>query len=134
MRIVCRLVALILVLGFLPASAAAQTVKATDASSLPAKIRRFSPTVLTANTARLSPNDRKALQKIIAAAKLLDPLFLQQVWSGNDDLDRKLMADHTPTGRMLLHYFLINDGPWSRLDENEAFIADIPAKPASANY
>ena len=134
MRIVCRLVALILVLGFLPASAAAQTVKATDASSLPAKIRRFSPTVLTANTARLSPNDRKALQKIIAAAKLLDPLFLRQVWSGNDDLDRKLMADHTPTGRMLLHYFLINDGPWSRLDENEAFIADIPAKPASANY
>jgi hypothetical protein len=134
MRIVCRLVALSLFLSFLPASAAAQTVKATDASALPAKISRFSPTILTANTARLSPNDRKALQKIIAAAKLLDPLFLRQVWSGNDELHRRLAVDHTPIGRMLLHYFLINDGPWSRLDENEAFIVGVPAKPAYANY
>ncbi len=37
-------------------------------------------------------------------------------------------------GRMLLHYFLINDGPWSRLDEKEPFIDDIPAKLAGANY
>ncbi|HEV8140626.1 MAG TPA: hypothetical protein VGP81_12695, partial [Pyrinomonadaceae bacterium] len=134
MRIACRLVALTLVLGFLPASGAAQAVRASDAGSLPAKIRRFSPTVLTADTTRLSPNDRKALQKIIAAAKLLDPLFLRQVWAGNDELHRKLEADHTPVGRMLLHYFLINDGPWSRLDENAPFIDDIPAKPAYANY
>jgi hypothetical protein len=134
MRIVCRLIVLNLALGFLPAKAAAQAVKASDAGELPAKIRRFSPTILTANTARLSPGDRKALQKIIAAAKLLDPLFLRQVWSGNDELHRKLEADRTPLGRMLLHYFLINDGPWSRLDENEPFIDDIPAKPVYANY
>ena len=134
MRIVYRLVTLNLVLGFVAVSVAGQAVRASDPNELPAKIRRFSPTVLTANTTRLSPNDRKALQKIIAAAKLLDPLFLRQVWSGNDELHRKLMADHTPTGRMLLHYFLINDGPWSRLDENQPFIDDVPAKPAYANY
>jgi hypothetical protein len=134
MRIVCRLVALSLVFSFLPLSVTAQAVKASDAASLPAQIARFSPTVLTANTARLSPKDRQALQKIIAAAKLLDPLFLRQVWSGNDELHRKLEADHTAMGRMLLHYFLINDGPWSRLDENAAFIEGIPAKPAYANY
>lgn len=108
--------------------------KASDPGSLPAKIRRFSPTVLTANTSRLSAKDRLALRKIIAAAKLLDPLFLRQVWSGNDALKKKLDADKTPTGRMLLHYFLINDGPWSRLDENQPFIDDVPAKPAYANY
>src|SRR5262249_8232453 len=120
--------------GLPPLSAVAQKLRASDANELPAKIRRFSPTVLTANTTKLSPNDRKALQKIIAAAKLLDPIFLRQVWSGNDDLHRKLGADHSSLGRMLLHYFLINDGPWSRLDENEPFIDDIPAKPAYANY
>lgn len=54
------------------------------------KISRFAPTVLTANTSRLSPGDRKALTKIIAAAKLLDPLFLRQVWSGNDELYKNL--------------------------------------------
>ena len=134
MRILKQFVALTVVSGFVTASAAAQNVKATDPGSLPAKIRRFSPTVLTANTSRLSLNDRKALQKIIAAAKLLDPLFLRQVWSGNDALHQKLEADRTPMGRMLLHYFLINDGPWSRLDENEPFTAGVPAKPAYANY
>src|SRR5262249_25740234 len=134
MSFVSRLVALTLVLSCLPASAVAQKVRASDANELPAKTRRFSPTILTANTARLSPGDRKALQKIVAAAKLLDPLFLRQVWSGNDELHRKLAADHRPLGRMLLHYFLINDGPWSRLDENEPFIDDVPAKPAYANY
>jgi hypothetical protein len=108
--------------------------KASDPGSLPAKIRRFSPTVLTANTSRMSAKDRLALRKIIAAAKLLDPLFLRQVWSGNDALKNKLDVDKSPTGRMLLHYFLINDGPWSRLDENQPFIDDVPAKPAYANY
>src|SRR6059036_1446978 len=108
--------------------------RASDPGSLPAKIRRFSPTGLTANTSRLTPRDRLALGKIIAAAKLLDPLFLRQVWSGNDALKKKLEADKTVTGRMLLHYFLINDGPWSRLDENQPFIDDVPAKPPQANY
>jgi len=99
------------------------------------KIARFAPTVLTANTARLSPGDRKALQKIIEAAKLLDPLFLRQVWSGNDELHKKLAADKSAVGQQRLHYFLINDGPWSRLDNNEPFIDGVPhEKPPQANF
>ncbi len=90
---------------------------------------------MTANTSRLSPGDRQALQKIIAAAKLLDPLFLRQVWSGNDELHKKLEADKTVVGRQRLHYFLINDGPWSRLDNNEPFIDGVPReKPPQANF
>src|SRR6266850_938417 len=99
------------------------------------KIRRFSPTVLTANTASLSPGDRKALNKTIEAAKLFDPLFLRQVWSGNDELHKKLQADKSLVGRQRLHYFLINDGPWSRLDNNEPFIEGVPReKPPQANF
>ena len=99
------------------------------------KIGRFAPTVLTADTSRLSPGDRKALTKIIEAAKLLDPLFLRQVWSGNDELHRKLEADNSVLGQERLHYFLINDGPWSRLDNNEPFIAGVPReKPSHANF
>ena len=54
--------------------------------SLAAKIRRFAPTILTANTSHLAPNDRKALLKIIDAAKLYDALYLRQIWSGNEAL------------------------------------------------
>jgi peptidase M49-like protein len=99
------------------------------------KIRRFSPTVLTANTANLSAGDRKALAKIIQAAKLMDTLFLRQVWSGNEALKQRLEADKTVVGRQRLHYFLINDGPWSRIDDNEPFIEGVPpVKPEKANY
>ncbi len=99
------------------------------------KIARFSPTVLTANLSQLSRGDRLALTKIIAAAKLLDPLFLRQVWAGNDALKQKLDADKTAVGQQRLHYFLINDGPWSRLDHNEPFIEGVPKeKPLQANY
>src|ERR1051326_8641632 len=107
---------------------------ASEASELTQKIRRFAPTVMTANTARLAPNDRKALQKIIAAAKLYDRLYLRQIWSGNDSLLEKLEADKTPLGRLRLHYFKINQGPWSQLDENEPFIAAAPRRPPGANF
>jgi hypothetical protein len=106
-----------------------------DDPELAKKIRRFSPTVLTANTSRLSVNDRKALTKIIAAAKLMDPLFLRQVWSGNESLYQRLLKDKSPVGSQRLHYFLINDGPWSRLDNKEPFIEGVPKeKPLNANY
>ena len=98
------------------------------------KIRRFAPTVLTADTSRLSASDRKALNKIIQAAKLMDPLFLRQVWSGNEALRQKLEADKSVLGRQRLHYFMINKGPWSRIDSNEPFIEGVPAKPPHANY
>ena len=111
------------------------TKKVAGDPELAKKISRFAPTVLTANTARLSPGDRKALIKIIEAAKLLDPLFLRQVWSGNDELHKKLQADTTAVGRQRLHYFLINDGPWSRLDSNAPFIEGAPhEKPPHANF
>src|SRR6185369_1659991 len=103
----------------------AQKEPAGDAD-LASKIARFEPTTLTADTSKLTAKDRQALDKIIAAAKLLDPLFLRQVWSGNEALEKKLQADKTPVGRQRLHYFYINDGPWSRLDDKEPFIEGVP--------
>jgi hypothetical protein len=95
-------------------------------SSLAAKIRRFAPTEITADASGLSKPDRQALDKIIEAARLMDPIFLRQVWSGNVALLKKLEADTSAEGRERLHYFKINVGPWSRLDENVAFIENVP--------
>src|ERR1044071_991683 len=107
----------------------------TPDTSLAPKIRRFAPTVITANTSRLSAGDRRALVKIIEAARLLDPMFLRQVWSGNEALKKKLERDRTPRGRERLHYFRINNGPWSRLDSDEPFIEGVPKeKPTGANF
>ncbi len=111
----------------------AQPAKKTDIP-LSRRIARFSPTIITGHTNKLTPNDRQALQKIIAAAKLFDPLFLRQAWSGNEGLLKKLEADKTPAGRERLRYFLINDGPWSQLDDNSPFLPGVPAKPETAAH
>lgn len=127
-------IALLLIFTFTMTAISQKPNPAGD-PELAKKIARFSPTVLTADTSKLSVGDRNALTKIIAAAKLLDPLFLRQVWSGNDALRQKLEADKTEAGSQRLHYFLINDGPWSRLDSNEPFIEGVPReKPPQANY
>jgi hypothetical protein len=145
MRIACALLLLSAVCfetwGVAPAAAAVQQRRRapksalTARASLNAKIRRFAPTTLTADTSRLSTGDRRALARIIEAAKLLDPLYLEQVWSGNPALKRRLEADKSASGWARLHYFRINVGPWSRLDGNEPFIEGVPRqKPHHANY
>jgi hypothetical protein len=104
-------------------------------TSLDAKIRRFAPTEITADISGLSDGDRQALTKIIEAAKLLDPLFLRQVWSGNESLQKQLAADTSTEGKIKLHYFRLNAGPWSRLDDKQPFIDGVPSeKPKNANF
>jgi peptidase M49-like protein len=138
MKSLTKAVSLMLILSFALTTSGSQRRRSRNGSGDPElakKIARFAPTVSSADTSRLSSGDRKALQKIIEAAKLMDPLFLRQVWSGNDALRLRLEDDKTPVGRQRLHYFLINDGPWSRLDNNEPFIEGLPReKPPQANF
>ncbi len=129
------ILSLIVAMGLISTTLTAQNDKAAGDPELAKKIARFAPTTLTADVSKLTPKDRQALQKIIEAAKLLDPLFLRQVWNGNAALEKKLLADKTAAGRQRLHYFYIQDGPWSRLDNKEPFIEGVPQeKPPQASY
>ena len=115
--------------------AAPPTTSATAA--LDAKIRRFAPVDVTAPVASLPPGEAAALRELIAAARLVDGLFLEQAWAGNAGLLAALARDRSPEGQAELHYFLINKGPWSRVDHNEVFVRPhfkVPAKPEQANY
>src|SRR6188474_908600 len=92
-----------------------------DAARLETMAARFAPVDITADASRLPANEREALGKIVAAARFMDPLFLRQVWAGNESLLLALLEDNSPLGRARLRYFLINKGPWSRLDEEAPF-------------
>jgi hypothetical protein len=106
-----------------------------SASTLSADIARYAPTVVTADTSALSPGDRKALASLVRAATVMDRLFLRQTWSGNEETMRTLAADRTPAGQERYRYFIINMGPWSRLDANASFVPGTPAtRPHGANY
>jgi hypothetical protein len=116
-------------------SSAQEFNKVKTTMTLEQKIARFAPTEISANITNLAPGDAKALKKIIEAAQLMDPIFLHQVWSGNAEMLQKLKMDSSAAGRELLHYFQINMGPWSLLDNNAPFVHEAPKeKPAGANY
>ena len=95
---------------------------------------RFAPVPIGADLSALPAGERQALAKLVEAARLFDPLFLRQVWAGNEALLMPLIGDQTPLGRARLHYFMINKGPWSRLDHNAAFLPGVPPKPEAANF
>jgi hypothetical protein len=116
-----------------PAGAPAAPVDPAVAA-LQQQSARFAPTDLTADLSALAPNERDALAHLIRAAQVMDALFLEQVWAGNEAMLQALVRDESPAGRARLHAFLINKGPWSRLDHNEPFIPGAPPKPPSANY
>ena len=103
---------------------------------------RFAPADIGADLTALPRNERDALARLVEAARIMDALFLRQVWAGNDallqELAQKAAAPVGPrasrTAAARLRYFLINKGPWDRLDHNKAFVPDVPEKPAAANF
>jgi len=107
-------------------------------TSVPSELQRmaarFAPTEIGADVSKLSPTDRRVLARLVDASKIIDALFLRQVWAGNESMLLDLVRDQTPEGRARLHYFLINKGPWSRLDHNQPFVAGAPTKPEGANF
>jgi hypothetical protein len=106
-----------------------------DAQELNRMAARFAPAPLQVDTSGLSAGDQKALARLIEAARIVNPLFMQQLWSGNLALYHKLQQDKTPLGQARLRYFWINKSPWSEIDEHKAFLPGVPAKkPAGANF
>jgi hypothetical protein len=94
----------------------------------------FIPVDIAADVSSLPANEREALAHIVDAARVMDGLFLEQVWPGNPSLLLDLLGDTTASGSARLDFFRINKGPWSRLQENRAFIPGVPAKPEGAGY
>jgi peptidase M49-like protein len=103
---------------------------------------RFAAADIGADLTALPKSERDALARLIDAARVMDALFLRQVWAGNESMLLELAQQAAmPVGprasRMAatrLHCFLINKGPWDRLDQNAPFIPGAPPKPEGANF
>ncbi|HXY51315.1 MAG TPA: hypothetical protein VEI01_17825 [Terriglobales bacterium] len=128
----------LVLLGWVLGRALAQKKPATPPPALPQLQKmaaRFAPTPLRVELDNLSSGDRQALVKLVEAARVVDDIYLKQLWSGNFALYTRLRGDSSPLGKARLHYFWINKGPWSELDDDRAFVAGVPPqKPPGANF
>jgi hypothetical protein len=129
-----KLVTGAVLLGLAAVTLSAQESHLPAAADLQRMSARFAPTEIKADLSALSAADRQVLGKLVQASKVMDALFLRQVWSGNEPMLLELARADSPEARARLHYFLINKGPWDRLDHHRPFVAGAPAKPAGANF
>ena len=127
---------LLMALCLLPVMAQSQQAiqLAPEAQRLRAMTARLAPVDIDVDLSTLPATEKSALASLVRAARVLDALHLRQVWAGNEGLLLELLKDRSITGEARLDYFLINKGPWSGLDEEQAFIAGVPEKPQGANY
>jgi hypothetical protein len=105
-----------------------------DQARLETMNARFAPADLGADIKSLPAGERQALAKLIEAARVVDAIFLRQVWAGNEARLLELLEDESPLGRVRLRAFLIDKGPWSRLDHDAPFLPGVPLKPGGANF
>src|SRR5205809_1485725 len=98
--------------------------------SLAGADQRFQPVDLTVDVKSLPLSEQKVLGKLVRASRLMDALFLRQVWAGNESMLLELLEAHSPH----LDELLVNKGPWSRLDKNAPFVPGAPPKPPQGNF
>ena len=125
--------AALLVAGLVSLAAATgipTTATGQDATMTPL----FAPVNIGADLSALPDSERQALAHIVDAARVMDGIFLEQVWAGNPSMLLSLLHSDKTARQTTLDFFLLNKGPWSRVEENRRFIAGAPEKPAGANF
>ena len=124
--------------GLLAISLPAHGVVPPNLSPELAKVRQitgqFKAVELRVDLSALPEAEKRALAKMVEAARILDTIFLNQVWAGNEPLLYSLSNDSSPLGRARLHAFQLEKGPWDRVNGGQAFLDGVPEKPAGGNF
>jgi hypothetical protein len=132
---VAALLLSVAVMTFSQTTKTAAPAQFPNAAQLDERAAQFAPTPLRVDLSKLSEGDKKALAKLVEAARVIDDIFMQQYWSGDKALYAKLQQDKTPLGKARLNYFWIMKGPWDSLNDLKAFMPGVPErKPLGANF
>lgn len=116
------------------AGEAAKTKGIPEKAELDKLAARFAPVDLKVDLSKLPANERASLAKQVEAARLMDALFLRQVWAGNEAMLLDLADGKSPLGQARLENFLIHKGPWDRVEHDRVLVPGAPEKPESANF
>ncbi|MBI1931609.1 MAG: peptidase [Ignavibacteriales bacterium] len=104
-----------------------------DLENMEEKISQYSVTEIKYDKNLLDDKQKIIVEKLYRAAKIIDEIFLDQVYSKNYEIKQDLENSERPIDKLKLAYFNINFGPFDRLDHNKPFI-DSVIKPLGANF
>ena len=97
------------------------------------KIAKFSKTEINYDESLLNERQKVVVQKLYEAAKIIDNLFLEQVYSKNFEIKSQLENSNTELDKLTLEYFNIMFGPFDRLEDDKPFYG-TETKPKGANF
>jgi len=103
------------------------------AADVAARRAQFVQVTLAADVNALPESERTALAHLVAAAGVMDRVFLLQAWPGNPGLAPRVAALSGPAAGAARDYYRIMFGPWDRRDEWHPFLGDTP-RPAGAGF
>ena len=115
------------------ASPGEEVMKMETQAYLDAQLSKLAPVEIACPVEGLSEGDREALKKLVAAAAVMDELFLEQVYARNGEIRSALEASTDPVSKKALRFFIINFGPFDRINHHHPFIGHR-VKPEGANY
>jgi hypothetical protein len=93
------------------------------------RLNIYFPVELSADTDRLTTNQKEMLVVLIEASTIMDELFWRQAFGDNKDSFLANITD--PATRDFAN---INYGPWDRLKGDQAFLTNTPEKQTGAQF
>lgn len=127
-----NLILIISVIAFISFGCAKKEMEKEN-EMLKEKIAQYAETKLSYDETLLDENQKKVVQNLYKAAKVMDEIFLQQVYHKNEEIASKLKNSDTKEDQLIYEYFKINFGPFDRLDYNKPFYGN-KKKPEGANF
>ena len=96
-------------------------------------ISKFVPVEIKYDASLLNDREKIVLEKLYRASKIIDEIFLEQVYSKNDQIKAELMLEGGEKAKLQLELFNIMAGPFDRLEDDKPFIG-TDNKPLGANF
>jgi hypothetical protein len=98
------------------------------------KLAQFKRIDMKVDFSELSSSEKEVLHKLGLAAKVLNRLYLEQVYSMNPDIRKEIMHKELPNKDELIKLFDLHFGPWDTLDNNKPFYGDVQRPKGAGVY
>jgi len=92
------------------------------------KANEFAQVDLTADISHLSDNQIELLGLLFQVADIMEEIYWAQVFPDRDDAMNAMM------NKDVVHFFMINYGPWERLNGNLPYLSGFGPKPAGSGF
>jgi hypothetical protein len=104
-----------------------------EVTMLKETISKFVPVEIKYDDNLLTDREKVVLEKLYRASKIIDEIFLEQVYSKNFEIRDSLKKMNNETAYLQSQLFTIMFGPFNRLEDNAPFIG-TNKKPLGANF